>query len=147
MENTLNTHHETFPYSATEPQVNWDEKEVLHFPPASLKTLSKYCCLTVERLKENLNQKQPDSPRVFISPAPPLFDLVTVPVLSAQPPSITHRAGSPRATATASTHFLFSLRHFYLDFVKIHSSHYMYCFRVIGMEVLFFLDTSSHFFC
>lgn len=42
----------------------------------------------MERLKENLNQKLCDSPRVFISPAPPLCDLVTVPVLSGRAPSI-----------------------------------------------------------
>lgn len=42
----------------------------------------------MERLKEKLNQKQCDSPRVFISPAPPLCDLVTVPALSARAPSI-----------------------------------------------------------
>lgn len=50
-----------------------------------------------------------------------------------------------QTTVTASNHFLFSHRHFYLDFVKIHSSHYMYCFRLMGREVLFFPISSQSF--
>lgn len=42
----------------------------------------------MDRLEESFNQKQCDSPRVFISPVPPLCDLVTVPALSARAPSI-----------------------------------------------------------
>lgn len=54
----------------------------------SLKLSLKVLQLPMQRLKENPNQKQCDSRRVVISPAPLLGDLVTVPSLSAPPPSI-----------------------------------------------------------
>ena len=72
----------------TTADVNWDERELLRLKNEKL-SRTKFQSAAPSEWRgrgENLNQNQCDSPRVFISAAPPLCDLVTVPVLSARAP-------------------------------------------------------------